>query len=98
MDDYRFYASLLYPDSSIPPSLSSIAHVLRGFDGKPRWYGDEIWSKVGGYTHPGAGARLLQYGLIPLMTLMMAIGMGWLPDKSVNPTLIYDNYLQDGAV
>lgn len=24
--------------------------------------------------------------------------MGWLPDKSVNPTLIYDNYLLDGAV
>ena len=25
-------------------------------------------------------------------------GMGWMPDKSVNPTLIYDNFLEDGAV
>lgn len=25
-------------------------------------------------------------------------GMGWMPDKSVNPTMIYDNFLEDGAV
>ena len=71
--------------SSPPPPLSSIQHIVSN-DGKERFYGSEIWSRVGGYFHPAAGGRLLQYG------------MGWLPDKSVNPTLIYDNYLLDGAV
>eukprot|EP00602_Paraphysomonas_sp_CaronLab_P009698 CAMPEP_0185024566 /NCGR_PEP_ID=MMETSP1103-20130426/7681_1 /TAXON_ID=36769 /ORGANISM="Paraphysomonas bandaiensis, Strain Caron Lab Isolate" /LENGTH=499 /DNA_ID=CAMNT_0027557573 /DNA_START=183 /DNA_END=1682 /DNA_ORIENTATION=+ len=43
------------------------------------------WSAEGGYNHPTPGSRLLQYG------------MGWMPDKSVNPTLVYDNFLSDGA-
>eukprot|EP00604_Paraphysomonas_vestita_P003498 CAMPEP_0174820572 /NCGR_PEP_ID=MMETSP1107-20130205/4492_1 /TAXON_ID=36770 /ORGANISM="Paraphysomonas vestita, Strain GFlagA" /LENGTH=501 /DNA_ID=CAMNT_0016036179 /DNA_START=610 /DNA_END=2112 /DNA_ORIENTATION=- len=84
IQDYIKYSSLLF-SSNPPPSLSSIQHVTSSEDGKERFYGSEIWSRIGGYSHPAAGGRLLQYG------------MGWLPDKSVNPTLIYDNYLLDGA-
>mmetsp|Transcript_9739 Transcript_9739/g.14687 ORF Transcript_9739/g.14687 Transcript_9739/m.14687 type:complete len:555 (+) Transcript_9739:139-1803(+) len=43
------------------------------------------WSSEGGYHHCTPGSRLLQYG------------MGWMPDNSVNPTLVYDNFLSDGA-
>lgn len=43
------------------------------------------FSSVGGYHHPEPGSRLMQYG------------MGNLPDGSCNPTLIYDNFLSEGA-
>ena len=36
-----------------------------------------IWDPVGGYTHPQPGSRLVQYA------------MGWLPDRTRNPTAIY---------
>ena len=35
------------------------------------------WAAVGGYDHPQPGSRLMQYA------------MGWMPDKSVNPSVIY---------
>lgn len=43
-----------------------------------------IWDNHGGYSHPHAGTRLLTYG------------MGWLKDKSVNPSVIYATYLDAG--
>lgn len=43
-----------------------------------------FWASVGGYGHPHPSSRLMQYG------------MGWMPDKSVNPTVIYANYLNNG--
>jgi hypothetical protein len=85
VEDYRFYSSLLF-SSSPPPSLSSLQSVTISKAGQERFYGAEVWARVGGYRNPSAAGRLLQYG------------MGWLPDKSVNPTLIYDNFLSDGAV
>ena len=39
------------------------------------------WSNVGGYSHPQPGSRLIHYG------------MGWNSDKTVNPTIIYANFL-----
>lgn len=39
-----------------------------------------IWSKSGGYCHNQPGSALLQYG------------MGWLVDKSTNPSVIYASY------
>lgn len=41
------------------------------------------WAQEGGYNHSMPGSRLLQYG------------MGWMPDKSVNPTAIYACYLNN---
>ena len=35
------------------------------------------WAAIGGYDHPQPGSRLMQYA------------MGWMPDKSVNPSVIY---------
>eukprot|EP01035_Chromulina_nebulosa_P019518 gene19518-25415_t len=42
------------------------------------------WAAVGGYDHKQPGSRLLQYG------------MGYMPDKSINPSVIYANYLSHG--
>eukprot|EP00595_Chromulina_sp_UTEXLB2642_P000516 CAMPEP_0196763616 /NCGR_PEP_ID=MMETSP1095-20130614/4430_1 /TAXON_ID=96789 ORGANISM="Chromulina nebulosa, Strain UTEXLB2642" /NCGR_SAMPLE_ID=MMETSP1095 /ASSEMBLY_ACC=CAM_ASM_000446 /LENGTH=317 /DNA_ID=CAMNT_0042117199 /DNA_START=452 /DNA_END=1402 /DNA_ORIENTATION=- len=42
------------------------------------------WAAVGGYDHKQPGSRLLQYG------------MGYMSDKSVNPSVIYANYLSHG--
>jgi len=41
------------------------------------------WAAVGGYLHPQPGSSLLQYG------------MGWLPDRSQNPSVIYATYGTD---
>lgn len=41
------------------------------------------WAASGGYLHPQPGSSLLQYG------------MGWLPDKSQNPSCIYATYGTD---
>lgn len=57
--------------SNPPPSLSSIQHVTSSEDGKERFYGSEIWSRIGGYSHPAAGGRLLQYGIILLLSLLL---------------------------
>eukprot|EP01034_Spumella_vulgaris_P029274 gene29274-36296_t len=43
------------------------------------------WDVYGGYSHPQPGSRLIQYG------------MGWLRDRSVNPSVIYSSYLNDGV-
>lgn len=42
------------------------------------------WDFMGGYDHPQPGSRLVQFG------------MGSLPDKSRNPTVIYTSYLEGG--
>ena len=42
------------------------------------------WATGGGYTHPQPGSALLQYG------------MGWLPDKELNRSVVYANYLING--
>jgi hypothetical protein len=101
MEDYRFFSSLLFASCPAPP-LSSVQRVSQGKDGRERFYGSEVWARVGGYQYPAAGGRLLQYGAPPLPPQQQdgspTAGMGWLPDKSVNPTLIYDNYLNEGAV
>jgi hypothetical protein len=39
------------------------------------------WAAAGGYDHPQPGSRLMQYA------------MGWMPDKSVNPSVVYANHL-----
>ena len=41
------------------------------------------WAAVGGFLHPQPGSSLLQYG------------MGWLPDKTQNPSVIYATYGTD---
>jgi len=41
------------------------------------------WAAVGGYLHPQPGSSLLQYG------------MGWMADKSQNPSVIYATYGTD---
>ena len=41
------------------------------------------WSHVGGFSHAQPGSRLVHYG------------MGWNPDRSVNPSIIYSNFLGD---
>lgn len=41
----------------------------------------EPWAVKGGYDHSSPASRLMQYG------------MGWMADKSVNPTIIYTNFL-----
>eukprot|EP00981_Chlorochromonas_danica_P007066 scaffold1537_cov162-Ochromonas_danica.AAC.24 len=43
-----------------------------------------IWEESGGYGHAQPGSRLLQYG------------MGWLPDRQQNPSVIYSSYLSAG--
>ncbi|RYY83373.1 hypothetical protein EON63_11370 [archaeon] len=43
-----------------------------------------LWEEGGGYEHPQPGSRLLQYG------------MGWTPDKQLNPSVIYATYLKAG--
>ena len=45
----------------------------------------EKFSTCGGYGHSEPGSRLLQYG------------MGVLPDGTGNPTICYDNFLNNGA-
>ena len=45
---------------------------------------NSLWATIGGYDHPHPSSRLMQYG------------MGWMPDKSINPTVIYANYLNNG--
>jgi len=45
---------------------------------------DLVWDPLGGYTHPQPGSRLIQYA------------MGWLPDRTRNPTAIYASYLANG--
>ena len=39
------------------------------------------YSTQGGYQHPQPGSRLIHYG------------MGWNADKTVNPSVIYSNYM-----
>ena len=41
---------------------------------------DANWSQTGGYNHDQPGSRLVQYG------------MGWLADKTRNPSVIYATY------
>ena len=48
-------------------------------------YIEQPWSTLGGYSSPNAASRLLQYG------------MGRLPGGVINPTVIYDNFLQEGS-
>jgi hypothetical protein len=43
------------------------------------------WASVGGYIHPQPGSRLMQYA------------MGWLPDKTLNPSTIYSNHLMNNT-
>ena len=43
------------------------------------------WAAAGGYDHPQPGSRLMQYA------------MGWMPDKSVNPSVVYANHLPKGT-
>ena len=43
-----------------------------------------VWEAHGGYDHPQPGTRLIQYG------------QGWMPDKSINLGVIYNNYLVNG--
>lgn len=43
-----------------------------------------LWDVVGGYGHDQPGSRLIQ------------CGMGTLPDKSMNPSIIYASYLENG--
>jgi hypothetical protein len=43
------------------------------------------WAALGGYCSPHPGSRLVQYG------------MGRLRGGVLNPSVIYDNFLQDGA-
>lgn len=45
-----------------------------------------IWEEGGGYEHPQPGSRLLQYG------------MGWLPDRRPNRSVIYSSYLTLGKL
>jgi hypothetical protein len=47
--------------------------------------GIPFWAQEGGYNHSMPGSRVLQYG------------MGWMPDKSVNPTAIYACYLNSAS-
>jgi hypothetical protein len=46
---------------------------------------DSSWAAVGGYTSGQPGSALVQYG------------MGRLKGKVTNPTVVYDNFLNDGA-
>ena len=43
-----------------------------------------LWDVEGGYGHDQPGSRLIQ------------CGMGTLPDKSMNPSIIYSSYLENG--
>lgn len=70
MDDFRHFSSLL--SANPPPPLSSVARV-KGRNGNDRFYGNDVWAKVGGYKYPAAGGRLLQYGTPVLLALECVI-------------------------
>lgn len=44
-----------------------------------------MWDFTGGYDHSQPGSRLIQYC------------MGWLADKTLNPSVVYATYLNDGT-
>jgi len=68
----------------------------------------DYWGKSGGYNSPTPGSRLIQVlsdVLILLITLLyikhcgidLQYGMGWLPGRVRNNTIIYNNFLKDGT-
>jgi hypothetical protein len=51
----------------------------------------EYWSSVGGYqTNDNSTELGIQFGSL------CQYGMGWLPDKQQNPTVVYNSWLKDG--
>ena len=94
--DLRFAMPWLTPDADHEvESASDWIHALNSFarheiyewrKNPPR--GPSLWSSVGGYHDlPGemrTGAQVMQYG------------MGWLPDRTRNPTIVYASWGTDG--
>ena len=53
--------------------------------------GEDFWCTTGGYQKGDEQSDLaVEFGSL------CQYGMGWLPDRSKNPTIVYDSWMQDG--